>query len=302
MSTTIKLRCIDRVLTFESTPVVASGGLEVDFLEVDFCPKWDGLARTAVFWRREDDAYHVPLDSADRGAIPPELLTTDGVLYFGLFGVSPDGRQRTSEVLRYTITKGAITTGTKPSDPTPELYTQLLAQYADLLNRHTDLAAAVARDLQQLEQAQEAKKADKVTGATAGNFAGLDAAGNLTDSGKNTKSYIYVYSGDTEPAEGPVLWLHGNTMKYKDATGKLQTFYPATKAENVEGLSTGVPEHEHSAADVTAGTLAGKVQANPEAMAVVGEAQLRDVVLVTTDPGAGAASSYPDGTVILVYE
>ena len=52
---------------------------------------------------------------------------------------------------------------------------------------------------------------------------------------------------------------------------------------------------------VTAGTLAGKVKAHPTAMAG-SEAQLRDVVLVTADPGAGVATGYPDGTVILVYE
>jgi hypothetical protein len=56
-----------------------------------------------------------------------------------------------------------------------------------------------------------------------------------------------------------------------------------------------------SADKVTAGILAGKVKAHPTAMAG-SEAQLRDVVLVTVDPGAGAAAGYPDGTVILVYE
>jgi hypothetical protein len=32
-------------------------------------------------------------------------------------------------------------------------------------------------------------KADKVSGATNGNFAGLDSSGNLTDSGKNANSF-----------------------------------------------------------------------------------------------------------------
>ena len=57
-----------------------------------------------------------------------------------------------------------------------------------------------------------------------------------------------------------------------------------------------------SADKVTAGTLAGQVKANAEAMAVVSVAQVRDIVFTTTDPGAGAAVDYPDGTVILVYE
>lgn len=131
MSTIIKLRCIDQVLTFESTPVIASGGMEEDRLQVSFCSKWDGLTRTAVFWRTEDDAFHVPLDQDDSCVIPAEVLEDEGVFYFGLFGVSSDGRQRTTEVIRYTVKKGAITSGTKPPDPTPDVYTQLLTQYTE---------------------------------------------------------------------------------------------------------------------------------------------------------------------------
>nr|DAH19015.1 MAG TPA: Receptor Binding Protein [Caudoviricetes sp.] len=59
--------------------------------------------------------------------------------------------------------------------------------------------------------------------------------------------------------------------------------------------------HNQSASTITAGTLAGKVQANQTAMTGTG-AQVRDIVLTTTDPGAGSDSTYPDGTVILVYE
>lgn len=59
--------------------------------------------------------------------------------------------------------------------------------------------------------------------------------------------------------------------------------------------------HTQAASTITAGTLAGKVQANQTAMAAT-SAQVRDIVLTTTDPGAGATSTYPDGTVILVYE
>lgn len=56
------------------------------------------------------------------------------------------------------------------------------------------------------------------------------------------------------------------------------------------------------ASNVTAGTLAGQVQANEAAAAVVSVPQLRNIVMVTDDPGADAAVDYPDGTVIHVYE
>lgn len=152
MSTIIKLKCLDQVLTFESTPVVASGGLEEDRIQVEFCSKWNGLTRTAVFWRSEQEAYHVPLDESDSCAIPPEVLTDEGVIYFGLFGVSSDGRQRTSQAMRYTIAKGAITDGTKPSDPTPDIYTELLARYQKVI----EVSEATLAAEQAFEQAMQA--------------------------------------------------------------------------------------------------------------------------------------------------
>lgn len=173
MSTIIKLRCIDQVLALESTPVVASGGLGEDFIQVSFCSKWDGLAKTAVFWRTEDDAYHVPLDQDGVCPIPPEVLADEGAIYFGLFGVSEDGRQRTSEVMRYTITKGAITSGTKPSEPTADIYTQLLAKYAEVLNGVQEVVDAAEASRQAAEQAAAAAEE---TAATAEQTAAQSAA------------------------------------------------------------------------------------------------------------------------------
>ena len=145
MNTIIKLRCIDQVLTLEDTPLIASGGVQEDFISVEFCSKWAGLTKTAVFWRSEDEPYHVLLDKNDTCVIPPEVLTEEGRFYFGLFGVSSDGKQRTSEVMRYTVSKGAITSGTKPSDPTPDIYTQILAKYQDVLEKKLTAADVGAR-------------------------------------------------------------------------------------------------------------------------------------------------------------
>lgn len=137
MSTIIKVRCTDQQLVFENTPVIASGGVKEDYIEFTFCEKWDGLLKTAVFWRSEDEVYHVLLDENDGCAIPPEVLVDGGVIYFGAFGVGADGKQRTSEVLRYIVEDGAIQPGTKPFDPTPDIYMQIMAEFLrfeDLLN------------------------------------------------------------------------------------------------------------------------------------------------------------------------
>lgn len=236
MSTIIKVRCTDQVLTFENTPVIASGGLEEDFVSFAFCSKWDGLVKTAVFWRSEEEVYHVLLDEVDSCPIPREVLAVEGVIYFGVFGVSEAGKQRTSEVLRYNIAKGAITEGTKPTDPTPDIYTQILQEYAEL----------------------RTVKADKVKDATPGNFAGLDVEGNLVDSGKNADSFVHIDTGDAEPEEGsgPVVWVEPTDsersledvttkeglMLYRNAAGQVFAVMPITRADLIEGLDVFIAE------------------------------------------------------------
>lgn len=67
-------------------------------------------------------------------------------------------------------------------------------------------------------------KADKVSGATSGNFAGLDANGNLTDSGKNASSFATSAQGQTADSAlqsvvvlGSTLNKNSNTLTVADA-------------------------------------------------------------------------------------
>jgi hypothetical protein len=60
-------------------------------------------------------------------------------------------------------------------------------------------------------------KADKVTGATSGNFAGLDSNGNLTDSGHKHSDYLTSHQDITgkadkvsSPTTGDLASLDGN--------------------------------------------------------------------------------------------
>lgn len=173
---TIKVSCTDQVLAMTNTPVIASGGIMEDYVSFQFCPLWDGYYKTAVFWRSKDQAYHVILDDTNTAQIPNEVLAEDGVVYFGVFGVNDAGVQRTSAVLRYTIVEGAITEGTEPPEPTPDIYQQIL----------TALAA----------MGDNSGKADKVSNATTGNFAALDANGNLADSGKKAGDFAEISAYD----------------------------------------------------------------------------------------------------------
>ena len=124
----LKARCIDQVLTFENTPVITSGDVNYDSIMFDFCSRWDGFTKTAIFYRSEDEVYYQLLDEANTCLIPNEVLTDKGDIFIGVFGVSGD-TTLTSQVLKYKITRGAITENLKPADPTPDIYAQLISRY-----------------------------------------------------------------------------------------------------------------------------------------------------------------------------
>lgn len=123
---TIKVQCTDQVLTILDSPVIASGGVNEDYVQFTFCPLWDGYTKTAVFYMDEQFIYQSLVDSENKCVIPKEAMNDKGKMYFGVFGVKGDVT-RTSEVLSYGIRKGAVKHGNVP-DPTPDIYTQLLAK------------------------------------------------------------------------------------------------------------------------------------------------------------------------------
>lgn len=125
---TIKVQCTDQVLRITESPVIASGGVNEDYVQFTFCPLWDGYTKTAVFYMDEKFVYHSSVDDEDKCVIPKEAMNEKGKMYFGVFGVNGD-IVRTSEVLPYIIKKGAITQESTP-DPTPDIYAQILASVA----------------------------------------------------------------------------------------------------------------------------------------------------------------------------
>ena len=89
--------------------------------------------------------------------------------------------------------------------------------------------------------------------------------------------------------------------------GYFDALYAAKSNSHAWGTITGKPEtfppaaHKHSAADVSAGTLGGQVQANAGAAAALGTAQVRNIRAGTADLTAGS-SSLASGEIYLVYE
>ena len=157
-------------------------------------------------------------------------------------------------------------------------------------------------------------KADIVTGATNGNFAGLDASGNLTDSGKKAADFTYTngtglnlsnnqFSAKYGTTAGTAC--QGNDSRLSDSR-PASDVYPWAKAASkptytASEVGAAASSHNQAASTITAGTLAGRVQANATAAGTLGNAQVRDIYAGTSDMTAGT-SNLTTGTIYLVYE
>lgn len=132
------MNCLDQRLILSSMPLIASGGMEEDVAEFSFCPLWDGFAKTAIFYRDETEKYYAIVDSENKCVIPWEVLQSDGKLYFGVYGVK-GGVRRTSEILVYNIKRGAFDEKLKPSEPTPDIYSQYVNMIVAVGDRVTPI-------------------------------------------------------------------------------------------------------------------------------------------------------------------
>ena len=165
MDTIIKVKCIDQTLTLINSPVIASGGLNENKLECEFCEKWDGFSKTAVFYQDKKNVYYSVLDENDTCIIPKEATASKGTMCFGIFGSKGDAT-RTSEILRYKIDEGAITEDLKPSDPTPDIYEQILAKLQEIREAEATFETDITKQQTDFEEAQTKRQSEYETAQT----------------------------------------------------------------------------------------------------------------------------------------
>ena len=99
-------------------------------------------------------------------------------------------------------------------------------------------------------------KADKVQGATAGNFAGLDESGNLTDSGKKPGDFAAASHSHAGYAE---VKIFTNVSVAASAWGNDSTYgaYPFAATITAAGVTTAhVPEVNYGATEAASGDFA----------------------------------------------
>lgn len=131
MRTVVRVSCIDQQLKAVASPLLASGGMNEAVVAFDFCEKWDGFAKTGVFYRDEEKVYYSLLDENDECIIPHEVYDEPGTFYFTVFG-DKDNIRRTASTLRYKAYKGVVGNAMTPSEPTPDVYAQILAKQAQI--------------------------------------------------------------------------------------------------------------------------------------------------------------------------
>lgn len=138
--TVINAHIVGQSIQMANLPLVASGIKGALVIHCDFSAEWSGYGKTAVFYRDATEVYHIPLVGSE-AEVPHEVLAEEGFFFFGIMGAADN--VRTTEVLRVSVAKGAITTATaEPAEPTLDIYQQLVAVY-DKTER--DLAVATAR-------------------------------------------------------------------------------------------------------------------------------------------------------------
>ena len=123
----IKVKCSDQTLTATEAPLIAAGGTDENYIEFDFDGFWAGFAKVAVFYNKPSKRYKTVIDDNGICVVPPEVTKTRGNMYFGVFGTNSSGVTRTSQMICYYIDEGAVENGAEPSDPTPEMWEQMLA-------------------------------------------------------------------------------------------------------------------------------------------------------------------------------
>lgn len=142
--TVITARITDQSIQLVNTPLIASGSIGALQLQCEFDNAWTGYTKTAVFYRDKAQVYHVKMTDG-KAAVPREVLVDEGTFFFGIMGVGEN--TRTTEVLRMTVTQGAITTATANSaEPTPDIYHQLMQSYAIMEARFAELLAGRGTD------------------------------------------------------------------------------------------------------------------------------------------------------------
>lgn len=220
----------ERELRLTSIPMMPSGSRNYLQIRVTFDAEWVGTTKTLVAYRDLSKPYHVPLGLDGTALIPHEVLAEQGVAYLGVFGIAGDQRI-TSTIVRYGVNEGAVTEGLQPSDPTPEMWEQLISA----VNEVRQAAESAMRDAQTAAQgAQQSEQA---------------AAGSATQAdGAATRAETAADTATTSARDAETAKTDAQTAQRAAAQSAADAQQAANRAEQAAGeLSTAVAQAQDAA-------------------------------------------------------
>ena len=228
----------ERELRLTSIPMMPSGSRNHLRIRITFDAEWEGTTKTLVAYRDLSHPYHVPLGLDGMALIPHEVLAEQGVVYLGVFGVAGDQRI-TSTIVRYGVNEGAVTDGLQPSDPTPEMWDQLISA----VNEVRQAAESAMRDAQ--TAAQGAQQSEQ---AAAGSATQADGAATRAETAADTAT---TSAQDAETAKTDA---QKSATRAEQAAGNMSTAVTQAQdaARAAQQSATQAQDHAKSAGDSAA--------------------------------------------------
>lgn len=143
---TIKIKCIDQVLTFTNTPVITTGNQNIDRIDIDFCPLWDGFVKVGVFFQQTGVFSYSVINADGSCPVPNSISNLTGKIYFAVSGTNSKNQVRTSNIVCYTIEEGVADAHIQdefpadiPEDEKEDIYNKMLELVTEMQTLTQDL-------------------------------------------------------------------------------------------------------------------------------------------------------------------
>ena len=165
-----------------------------------------------------------------------------------------------------------------------------IVQLSSSTNSSSETMAATPKAVSDLAASLGAGKADKVSVATAGNFAGLDSNGNLTDSGKKASDFATAAQGSKADTAIQGVKVNGAELT-KDSLNKVDI----TAVTGVKGSSEST--YRTGQVSITAGNVGAYTTAETDAALVLKE----DAANKKQTLNASSTTEFPSSAAVAAF-
>lgn len=241
--TIIQVKTADQVLSAVLVPKLAPHNQNSVKLTVDFDSAWAGYGKSAVFYTKGNPTpYEKVLDADYACMVPAEVLAEPGYMFITIKGVkTSDNSVKASARLKLKVSEGMPLFVV--SEPTEDVYKQLLAAYSVIGSRLSNAISSVTTGTEVTDIRVDA---DGTTHATAG-----DAVREQTAVAPSLASFILGFNKDvvidasaetiTFPDDTLIMGYGGKWYQLTDSAGNTSCSYAmGTTAVNVVyQISTG---------------------------------------------------------------